>query len=105
MKNSQLETTEKYTFYYSSKTTTALPEPEARKTIVFPNPATDFVEFETDNISIPISVELYDLQGRKVISKLLPTNNQISIGHLIRGIYVYRLIQGSDVKQGKIIKD
>ena len=102
--NGQLETSQKFTFYYSLKTTTAHTEKADKKIIVFPNPSTDFVEFEIDNISRSTMVELYDMQGLKVISKLLPPNNQISLSHLKTGIYVCKLIQGNEVTQGKIIK-
>ncbi len=103
-KNNSLEITERLTFYYAPIITTGrleMPETEFK---VFPNPAIDYVQFELENASIPSIIEVYDLQGRKIISKILPANKQIAISHLKTGVYVYKLTQGSEVKQGKIIK-
>ncbi len=104
IKDGQLKTSQKFTFYYSSKITTALTEIKDEAVIVYPNPATDFVKFEIHNASVLSRIELYDMQGRKVISKWLPPTNQISLRHLKTGAYLYKLIQGREIKQGKIIK-
>lgn len=103
-KNGQLEITERLTFYYSEKSTTSIPEGIEAKLHVFPNPATDYLVFEVESSSTSTLIEIYDLQGRKVIAQELPENHRISVSHLKTGIYVYKLIQGSEVKQGKIIK-
>jgi hypothetical protein len=48
--------------------------------------------------------ELYDIQG-KILLRQINISNSISIAHLPQGVYVYRLLQNSQVIcRGKILK-
>jgi len=56
--------------------------------IVFPNPAKDFIQIKSEVI-IDL-VELYDVQGRKLISIYTPQENLIYLNHVESGIYFVR---------------
>ena len=103
-KNDQLEVTERLTFYYSPIITTGTPEIAEAKFKVYPNPAITHLVFEPENHSVSTLIEIYDLQGRKVIAQKLPTNHLISVSDLDSGVYVYVLIQGREMRNGKFVK-
>jgi hypothetical protein len=69
---------------------------------VFPNPATDFVTFELENISQSATLELYNIQGKKVLAHSVE-NSPISVSNLSPGLYLYKVIDGESVKTGKLI--
>jgi photosystem II stability/assembly factor-like uncharacterized protein len=70
---------------------------------VYPNPAKDFVVFDLPNGSESATVELYDIQGKKVIQQKLTETKQISVGHLPRGLYLYRLTDSKKFYAGKLV--
>lgn len=80
--------------------TTVLPEAAYK---VFPNPATN--EFTiTGNFALPAVLELYDMMGRKVHRQAVTSNKQqVNVGNLAGGLYIYRLISGGKAGRGKII--
>ncbi len=71
--------------------------------IIYPNPASSFIVFEKgEGVNISV-VELYDLSGKKVIAEKLPKNKQLSVAHLKRGIYLWKLFTESKEFTGKVI--
>jgi len=81
---------------YKIFTTKQLPKPifteietvESGSSQIYPNPASDFVQIQAQ--SEVLSVELYNLLGRKVFEQTenLGTNPQINIQNLQNGIYI-----------------
>ena len=69
---------------------------------VFPNPADDYIEFDFNDNSILSTIEIYNLQGKKVLNKKLINNSKVSISHLVSGMYLYRIIQGGNQQTGKL---
>ena len=67
---------------------------------IYPNPASDIVNIETENELQ--SVEIYSLQGQKVLSSTL---NAINISNLASGVYMVRMqdVEGNAVMQ-KFVK-
>jgi Leucine-rich repeat (LRR) protein len=69
---------------------------------VYPNPATAFFTFDLKNISESAMVELFDLQGKKVLEQKLSENKQISVSNLPKGLYMYKINNGGKLYTGKI---
>ncbi|MCF8299115.1 MAG: T9SS type A sorting domain-containing protein [Saprospiraceae bacterium] len=71
--------------------------------MVFPNPTSDYIYFETDKV---LNVELFDLNVAKKLSiQLKNETKKIDISHLPEGIYFYRAYNndGAETFVGKII--
>ena len=71
---------------------------------VYPNPAKEFVVFDNFNISESATIELFDIQGRKIMDKQLYGNDQISVKDLAKGMYVYKLHNSGITYTGKLLK-
>ena len=70
---------------------------------VFPNPASDVVTFNWDEKYTRLNLELYDLTGKRVISRSIDNNETIGVDQLSRGIYLYKLTDNNDIiDTGKI---
>jgi Beta-1,4-xylanase len=66
---------------------------------VFPNPATDFVKIDADNVS---QVDVYDISGNFMMSK--KDESTIDITHLEAGIYLFKIKIGNQTANAKVIK-
>lgn len=76
---------------------------ESQNLSVYPNPAKDFIVFDiTKNMESSI-VEIYDIQGKRVIQQRLTENKQIAISNLAQGLYLVRLIDSGTIYTGKFI--
>lgn len=93
----------KGTYYYSEIEILGVSEIEESDVKVFPNPASEFMVFDIDDSSTSATVELFDIQGRKVLSQQLSGNKQVSIRHLDKGLYVYNLNFNGRLYKGKIV--
>lgn len=74
---------------------------------IYPNPCVDFLKFNYNSeIKFPISFEIYDIQGNKVIvNELLdPFDDSISVKSLSEGIYFIRLRIANKYMQNRFIK-
>jgi hypothetical protein len=93
-----------YILYYSEQTITGVNDLNLVKNVnVYPNPATNQVTFNIDAAVGPLNVELYDLQGKLVLSRLVSNNNPVSIESLNSGLYFYRLSENQNFYTGKIM--
>lgn len=76
---------------------------------VFPNPTGDRLYFEIRNSSGDVKVELYDMQGRNIIQQKVNMNDgtlmNVDLSPYPGGIYIYRILQGESLLQGKVIKN
>lgn len=72
---------------------------------VFPNPCVDFIKIETKN-SIADIVNVYNLQGQKVISETsFDTHSQsINVSELQNGFYILEVKQGAQLITEKFLK-
>jgi hypothetical protein len=73
----------------------------------FPNPTTDYLTLQVDEIAMPdIFYYLFDLQGKHIQSERISANHtSIFMGDLIPAIYFVRVIQGNrEIKTFKIMK-
>jgi hypothetical protein len=103
-KNNQLEPTEVFNFYYSEKNITSTNNFAQQKIKVYPNPATNFIQFDGIEKSKQALVELYNLNGEKILSKEINKGRKLAISHLTSGMYLFKLTQDSQINLGKIIK-
>jgi hypothetical protein len=76
--------------------------------ILYPNPARNTVNFVAENQQ-DFEVQLYDLQGRKVLSKKAFNTSalEVNVEALASGVYYYQLLnqQGEAMQQGKVVKE
>jgi len=70
---------------------------------VFPNPASGYFYIQ-GSFALPATIELYDLTGRQVFRQPVTSNKQqINVGSLTGGLYIYRLLSDGKAARGKII--
>lgn len=81
------------------------PPVQNQESSVYPNPGNDIIYIETKNENSTFN--LYDLTGRLTYnSTLLPGKNQIPVQNLKQGLYIYKIIENSEVRgYGKWIKN
>jgi hypothetical protein len=96
--------TDKAVFYYSDEISTSAPEKQLSELMVYPNPASDHVFVKWDGFR-QLSLEVYQVTGAKTMEVLVSPGQKISISDLQRGIYIYKLLNNSQVvHSGKLIK-
>lgn len=100
---SQWDYLERFTFNYSETNISSASNISLVELQTYPNPATDFVTIDLDDAIKPVLIELFDIQGKKVISELLPINKQISVKQLKSGMYFYAIKQNDKLFHGKIM--
>lgn len=72
---------------------------------VYPNPFKNILTIDTDHLSDNITIELYNLNGTKVVEKTLGGTNQIDLQDIPQGMYLLYIKENSVVKYfDKIIK-
>jgi len=99
----ELELNVRNTYYYTDG---SLPESASNfdktEITVYPNPASTFINFRLNDNS-PAQIEIFNLQGTKVISERLSGEKQLSVSHLNKGVYIYNIIQNNKFYKGKMI--
>tara|TARA_R110002020_G_scaffold87176_2_gene215352 strand:- start:773 stop:1042 length:270 start_codon:yes stop_codon:yes gene_type:complete len=78
---------------------TAIEDISSLGIVVYPNPTKDIITIET---RLEIEVELYDMMGKKVISKHNPT--RLDLSHLSNGIYNMVILYNDVRYSKKVIK-
>jgi len=92
-------------YYYSDFGNSGITDISLSAIHVYPNPAIDRIFVELSPSSGPAQLELFDLNGRKMLSeKLIGVNNQVSIIDLPSGVYIYQLVCNGECSYGKIVK-
>jgi hypothetical protein len=72
---------------------------------VSPNPFSDYITINKPNSYDRISFELFDIQGRKIMTKEVGNNENINMEGLIKGLYFYKLNIDGKKQNGKLIKE
>jgi hypothetical protein len=83
------------TLYYSEDVTTSVSESKINYA-VYPNPATKFVTFDISELTIDSKVDIFTVQGKKMLSQLL-NNNTVDTSNMPKGIYLYQLYIDSEI--------
>ena len=105
MVNGSWKNTEKFTYYYSGGTSTNINEFENSVVNVYPNPASEAVNFSWKGNHEALSLQIYQITGAKVIEQTVYSGRPVTISHLENGVYLYKLLNGQqNVKTGKMIK-
>ncbi len=91
----------------TSTITIGLNDETTLKANIFPNPATDVLNIQMENKEEDISVNIYDLTGRIVLSRVLPSGNMFSIpvATLHSGTYILDLRSDGGAFREKFVKD
>jgi hypothetical protein len=103
MESEYLQNTEQIELYYSVESNTSVDDLSGGALLqVYPNPATDCITFDVDESFVDGMLEIYSIQGRKVFSQEVQNNLQVNVSDMERGLFLYRLIEGSAISTGKI---
>jgi len=68
---------------------------------IYPNPAIETLSIS--GITSASELHIFDMNGRKVISKQIVNNESISVGSLVKGTYILRLITSIGMYEEKVI--
>ena len=75
---------------------------------IYPNPTNGLFTVEQKSLSIsdPVNIEIYGMQGGKIISEMFngQLKHQFSLSDHPAGIYIIRMISGNHTETRKIIK-
>jgi hypothetical protein len=99
-----LNPSKRYTMYYSYNSPVIINEAQMDEVLAYPNPTKDHVKFTIDNPTDELFVEVFDIQGRRIIAQQLSSNNKLTTTNLESGIYFYTIKYNNISKQGKFIK-
>ena len=70
---------------------------------IYPNPATNFIEFNIENKSQAMTFKLFDINGKLVICKEITSTSRISVSEFKSGLYLYQIMLDKEVLHGKVI--
>jgi hypothetical protein len=70
---------------------------------IYPNPSDTYINLTTDFTLGPVNLEIFDIQGRKVMEVVLIGSKKIPVSSLKNGLYVYKMYQMGRVSLGKFI--
>lgn len=92
------------TAYYSAfDSSTGTDDIQENKVSIYPIPASEMITFSWEDPYMHLSLELYDLTGKRVISRSIDKQETIDVNHLSGGIYLYKLMYNNDlIHSGKI---
>lgn len=91
-------------YYYSIHTTTSSSYKKLETTAMYPNPFSDQISFSLNDSNKQVVFELFNLQGRKVLSKRISGSESINTSNLDSGIYIYNLLLDGKMQSGKLVK-
>lgn len=71
---------------------------------IYPNPASSHINFELSDILTSVTLELFDIQGRRVLQDRVSDGAAVDVSNIGKGVYLYRLTSEQKFMQnGKII--
>ena len=73
--------------------------------IMYPNPNSGLLVVEPSQSNKPVTVSIFDQQGKLLVVKQITGKTPIALHHLAKGVYTVKLINEGDVKTGKLIKE
>ena len=80
-------------------------EPNPLSLTVAPNPATDFLAIQfPENISGPLNVSLFDIQGRLMSQQFIEQGHGINIKDLPNSMYLLKTVIGDKIYSGRFLK-
>lgn len=94
----------KTTYYYSEQNVTNVDDVEIGTIELYPNPVSESLNLRFTSTRNTATFELFDMQGRRLISKEISNNEQLSLGDLKNGVYLYNLSIDGNKQSGKLVK-
>ncbi len=94
----------KMTYHYSEQILTGISDVETEKIGLFPNPVSDDISFCFTGNAKTAVLELYDTQGRMVLTKQISNKEQLNLDFLNSGTYLYNIYIDANKHSGKLIK-
>ncbi|MDP4238737.1 MAG: T9SS type A sorting domain-containing protein [Bacteroidota bacterium] len=94
---------QKYTLYYSAQIPSAIETVHAGTISIYPNPVTNYVTFNIDKYGGSFTLELLDLQGKRLQYKLIQNNSPVLLETVQSGLYLYRITADNKVYNGKLM--
>ena len=101
----ELENASSITYYYEELDTTSTDEITLENLQVYPNPCTDQIQFSVSNDVTTLSVNIYDVQGRKVIDKMISNAETVNTETLSKGVYFYQVSANANTSNGRFVKE
>jgi hypothetical protein len=92
----------KEVLYYTEINFTAVPKAAVSGINIYPNPVADYIK--VSGVTGIATFNLYNIQGKLILSKTLTANEPVNISGLSRGAYTYNIIVDRKQQAGKIIK-
>lgn len=90
--------------YFSKKLNTE--EIKLNKVTVTPNPVKSIFYVKNATAYKKLSIEIYDMQGRLIMSQILNSKKEVDVSNLLKGTYVIKIKDFDKlILQNKIIKD
>lgn len=88
-------------FFYSSVTPTAATEVPSVDFKVYPNPAKDLINIETDPTNYPFELTLFDLNGKNIYQEKVSDQRAIRLPSLPSGLYILQLTKSNRILGSK----
>jgi hypothetical protein len=92
------------TTFYSPLTPNSIQETEPISVSFYPNPTTDFIEFDIKNSKKSLPIFIYNMQGELLISQLINSGGKINLSSFSNGNYLYSILINGQLVSGKILK-
>ena len=97
--------TEITTFYYSGEPSSGVKDLSNATFSFFPNPATESVFFKWNAGHEQLTVEIYQINGARIMQQPVYQGMAIPVSHLVKGVYLFKLVnEGQPVYSGKFVK-
>lgn len=92
-------------YYYSEDNSTNVNELGKEISKIYPNPVAENLTLSIAGNNANATFDLFDLQGRKLLSKVVNNNERISLKNMDSGMYIYRINVNGNKQTGKLIKE
>jgi hypothetical protein len=91
-------------YYYSAGSSTSIYELENLSVGFYPNPAFEDIILKWGENYQNLNLQVFQMTGAKVMEKQVVSGEKVSVSHLIKGIYLVKLLNGQKtVYTGKMV--
>jgi len=94
-----------YSLYFSEQNITSTNKLNEEISRVYPNPFSESVSFSIPGSNSGITFELFDIQGRKQLTKVIGSNEKVNMKGVRSGMYFYKLNYDGKIQSGKLVKE
>ena len=93
-----------FNYYYSEQVVSSVYENSVSELNVYPNPFSEYVTFNIPENHNQNPLELFDMQGRMIMSLQIKSDEKVNMQGLNQGVYFYNLLIDGEKVMGKLIK-